>query len=60
MINAIYNDISIFAHRKELDKEVNTKPIWESIKKYIIPKLAIHLPFVEPDSNGFDERSLDY
>ena len=43
---------------KELDKEVNEKPIWESIQKFIIPELKTHLSFIEPESIKFDERSL--
>ena len=44
---------------KELDKEKKEKPIWECIKKYVIPTLNEHLPFIEPDA-GFDENSMDY
>lgn len=43
---------------KNIYKEKNEKPIWENIKKYVIPHLLTHLPFVEPEE--FDERSLDY
>lgn len=45
---------------KELDTAVNEHPIWENIKKYIIPELKSHLSFVEPESVKFDERSMDY
>jgi len=43
-----------------LNKEKDEKPIWESIKKFIIPTLTKHLSFVEPDESGFDNRALDY
>jgi hypothetical protein len=45
---------------KDIDKEKNEKPIWESIYKYILPELKTHLSFVEPESIQFDERSLAY
>jgi len=45
---------------KNLNKEKDEKPIWESIKKFIIPTLTKHLSFVEPDESGFDNRALDY
>ncbi len=44
---------------KDIEQEAHEKPIWENIKKYIIPDLNKHLPFIEP-GNEFDERSLDY
>lgn len=45
---------------RNIDKEKNEKPIYENIKKYIIPALTEHLPFVEPSELEFDQRSLDY
>lgn len=45
---------------RTLDHDKNEKPIWEDIKKYIIPTLKEHLPFVEPSELEFDNRSLDY
>jgi len=44
---------------KDIYKEAKEKPIWENVKKYIIPDLNRHLPFIEP-GNEFDDRSLDY
>ena len=44
---------------KDIYQESKEKPIWENIKKYIIPDLNRHLPFIEP-GNDFDDRSLDY
>lgn len=44
---------------KDIYQEAKEKPIWENIKKYIIPDLNKHLPFIEP-GNDFDDRSLDY
>ena len=44
---------------KDIYQEAKEKPIWECVKKYIIPDLNRHLPFIEP-GNDFDERSLDY
>lgn len=44
---------------KDIYQEAKEKPIWENIKKYIIPDLNRHLPFIEP-GNDFDVRSLDY
>ena len=43
-----------------IDREKNEKPIYENIKKFIIPTLTQHLPFVEPSELEFDNRSLDY
>ena len=45
---------------KDIYNEVNDKPIWESIKKYIIPELETHLSFIEPELIQFDSRSMDY
>ena len=45
---------------KTLSQEVNEKPIWESIQKYIFPELKTHLSFVEPSEINFDERSMMY
>jgi hypothetical protein len=43
---------------KGIHQEKNEKPIWECVKKYILPELETHLSFVEP--NKFDDRQLDY
>ena len=43
---------------KNIHEEKKEKPIWDCIKKYIIPELESHLSFVEP--NKFDDRQLDY
>lgn len=45
---------------KDIDKEKDEKPIWENIKKYIIPELNSHLSYVEPMLSKFDARSMDY
>lgn len=44
---------------KNIYQEAKEKPIWENIKKYIIPELETHLSFIELGET-FDERSLDY
>lgn len=43
---------------KNIHEEKKEKPIWDCIKKYILPELESHLSFVEP--NKFDDRQLDY
>ena len=43
-----------------IENEINEKPIWDCIKKYILPELKSHLSFVEPQKNKFDNRLLDY
>lgn len=43
-----------------IENELNEKPIWDCIKKYILPELKSHLSFVEPQKNKFDNRLLDY
>lgn len=43
-----------------IDEEMNSKPIWENVKKYIIPELNSHLSYVEPTKNKFDSRLMDY
>ena len=45
---------------KEIIKEKNEKPIWENLKKFIIPTLNEHLSFIEPSEVKFDQRSMDY
>ncbi len=45
---------------RHLEQEKDEKPIYENIKKFIIPTLNQHLPFIEPSERGFDNRSLDY
>jgi hypothetical protein len=44
---------------KNIHAEKNEKPIWDNIKKYIMPELETHLSFVEPNVK-FDNRQLDY
>jgi energy-coupling factor transporter ATP-binding protein EcfA2 len=45
---------------KDIYKEKDEKPIWENIKKYIVPDLNRHLPYMEPAEQKFDERMFDY
>ena len=45
---------------KNIDKEKDEKPIWESVAQFIMPELRTHLSFVEPEATKFDERSLAY
>jgi hypothetical protein len=45
---------------KDIVKEKNEKPIWEDIKKYIVPTLVEHLPFIDPIESQFDDRAMDY
>lgn len=45
---------------KDINREKEEKPIWESIKKHIIPMLERHLSFIEPNDQKFDNRSMDY
>ena len=45
---------------KNIMKEKDEKPIWENLKKYVIPKLNDHLSYTEPNETKFDNRSLDY
>ena len=45
--------------RKNINQDKKEKPIWEDIKKYIIPTLNKHLPFIEPN-HEFDENIFDY
>ena len=42
------------------DDNEKLKALYENIKKFIIPTLTQHLPFVEPSELEFDNRSLDY
>ena len=41
-------------------KEKDEKPIWENLKKFVIPTLNEHLSFIEPNEVKFDQRSMDY
>ena len=43
-----------------IENEMNEKPIWDCIKKYIIPELNKHLSYIEPQKNKFDSRLMDY
>ena len=45
---------------KNIMKEKSEKPIWENLKKYVIPKLNDHLSYIEPSETKFDDRSMDY
>jgi len=54
------DDPSFTFSLKDISKEVDEKPIWESIQKYIIPELKTHLSFVEPSEIKFDDRSMIY
>lgn len=54
------DDDSFTFSLKNIYKEKDEKPIWECIRKYIIPDLDSHLSYLEPDEFGFDARSLDY
>jgi len=45
---------------KNIDTEINEKPIWESIQRFILPELQTHMSFIEPESIKFDPRSLQY
>jgi len=53
-------DDSFTFNLKDIYKEKDTKPIWESINKFIVPTLKDHLSFVEPVESGYDERALLY
>ena len=54
------DDDSFTFNLKDIYKEKNEKPIWESINKYIVPTLKEHLSFIEPLESTFDDRGLDY
>lgn len=54
------DDDSFTFNMKNIYQEINEKPIWENIKKYIIPHLDTHLSYIEPSNITFDDRSLDY
>lgn len=45
---------------KAIDQEKDDKPIWDCVKKYIIPRLNEHLSYIEPSNLRFDNRLLDY
>nr|DAX41688.1 MAG TPA: Recombination and repair protein [Caudoviricetes sp.] len=45
---------------KTIMKEKDEKPIWENLKKFVIPTLNEHLSFIEPNEVKFDQRSMDY
>lgn len=44
----------------KLEEEIDSKPIWEDLKKFIISDLKSHLSFVEPTKIKFDNRIMDY
>lgn len=54
------DDSSFTFSLPNIENEVNEKPIWDCIKKYIIPELNTHLSYIEPQKNKFDNRILDY
>jgi len=54
------DDPSFAFSLKEINREKEDKPIWESIKKHIFPELETHLSFIEPSELRFDPRSMDY
>lgn len=45
---------------KNIYQEVNEKPIWESLRKYVYPHLETHLSFMEPTDSKFDENIFNY
>lgn len=53
-------DDSFTFNMKDIYKEKDEKPIWENLRKYVIPHLNTHLSFMEPDQLKFDERCFDY
>ena len=53
------DDESFTFNWKNLNAEMKEKPIWECIKKYIIPALDVHLPFTDINDK-FDIDLLDY
>lgn len=44
---------------KNIYQEAKEKPIWENLKKYVMPELEKHLSFINIEEK-FDDRSLDY
>lgn len=54
------DDDSFTFSMKSLYRDKDSKPIWESINKYIVPNLKIHLSFIEPQEHEFDNRALAY
>ena len=53
------DDESFTFNWKNLNAEMKEKPIWESIKKFIIPALDKHLPFTDINDK-FDIELLNY
>ena len=45
---------------KNINQEAKEKPIYECIRKYIIPILEEHLPYIEPDEIEFDDNIFNY
>ena len=45
---------------KNLYKEVDEKPIWDCLRKYVYPHLETHLSFMEPTDSKFDENIFMY
>jgi hypothetical protein len=45
---------------KGINQEKDEKPIWEDLKREVIPLLEAHLSYIEPNENKFDPRSLEY
>lgn len=54
------DDDSFTFSMKSLYHDKDTKPIWESINKFIVPQLKTHLSYIEPQEHEFDSRGLDY
>lgn len=54
------DDPSFTFNFRDIYKEKDEKPIWESLQKFVIPHLKTHLSFVEPMESKFDDRSLMY
>lgn len=54
------DDDSFNFSMKSLYHDKDTKPIWESINKFIVPQLKRHLSYIEPQEHEFDSRGLDY
>ena len=45
---------------KNVYAEAKTKPIWESLRKYVYPNLDTHLSYINTDNQQFDDNILNY
>lgn len=54
------DDPSFTFASKTLYTDINEKPVWENVKKSIIPHLDTHLSYIEPAEVSFNEKFLDY